>query len=381
MSWQLPLVDLHAQHAALADELSDAVRGAFERGDWILGEDVAAFEDEFAAYCATRHAIGTDSGLSALELALRAFGIGPGDEVITAANTFVATALAISQAGATPVLVDVDSDTYAIEPSLVEEAVTARTQAIVPVHLYGQMADMDAILDVAARHGLLVIEDACQAHGARLWGRRAGSFGHAAAFSFYPSKNLGACGDGGIVVTSDDGAADAIRVLRNYGQREKYHHVVKGFNRRLDTLQAALLRVKLRRLDEWNAARRRYADLYERLLGDADVVAPVTAAGAEHVWHLYVVRVAERDALRSYLDRCGIATGIHYPVPVHLQAAYADLGYGAGAFPVSERYAGQIVSLPMYAELDEASVERVAGAVAEFASAGAGAAALAQGRP
>jgi dTDP-4-amino-4,6-dideoxygalactose transaminase len=379
MSWQLPLVDLHAQHAALADELSDAVRGAFERGDWILGEDVAAFEDEFAAYCATRHAIGTDSGLSALELALRAFGIGPGDEVITAANTFVATALAISQAGATPVLVDVDSDTYAIEPSLVEEAVTARTQAIVPVHLYGQMADMDAILDVAARHGLLVIEDACQAHGARLWGRRAGSFGHAAAFSFYPSKNLGACGDGGIVVTSDDGAADAIRVLRNYGQREKYHHVVKGFNRRLDTLQAALLRVKLRRLDEWNAARRRYADLYERLLGDADVVAPVTAAGAEHVWHLYVVRVAERDALRSYLDRCGIATGIHYPVPVHLQAAYADLGYGAGAFPVSERYAGQIVSLPMYAELDEASVERVAGAVAEFASAGA--AALAQGRP
>ena len=379
MSWQLPLVDLHAQHAALADELSDAVRGAFERGDWILGEDVAAFEDEFAAYCATRHAIGTDSGLSALELALRAFGIGPGDEVITAANTFVATALAISQAGATPVLVDVDSDTYAIEPSLVEEAVTARTQAIVPVHLYGQMADMDAILDVAARHGLLVIEDACQAHGARLWGRRAGSFGHAAAFSFYPSKNLGACGDGGIVVTSDDGAADAIRVLPNYGQREKYHHVVKGFNRRLDTLQAALLRVKLRRLDEWNAARRRYADLYERLLGDADVVAPVTAAGAEHVWHLYVVRVAERDALRSYLDRCGIATGIHYPVPVHLQAAYADLGYGAGAFPVSERYAGQIVSLPMYAELDEASVERVAGAVAEFASAGA--AALAQGRP
>jgi len=365
-SSQLPLVDLAAQHAALADELSEAVAAAFERSDWILGHDLASFEEEFAAYCETAHAIGTDCGLSALELALRALGIGPGDEVITAANTFVATVLAISHAGATPVLVDVDPVTYTIDASLVEAAITERTRAIVPVHLYGQVADMDAIVAVADRRGLVVVEDACQAHGARRHGRRAGSLGHAAAFSFYPSKNLGGCGDGGMVVTSDDEVADSLRVLRNYGQREKYHHVVRGFNRRLDTLQAAILRVKLRHLDDGNAARRRWAALYDRLLCGAGVVTPATAEGVEPVWHLYVVRAADRDGLRSFLDECEIATGIHYPVPVHLQPAYADLGHPSGAFPVSERLAGEVLSLPMYPELDAVAVERVAAAVRAF---------------
>lgn len=356
----MPFVDLAAQQNALADEIGETIGRALTRTDWILGEEVQAFEQEFASYCETSRAVGTDSGMSALELALRAYGIGPGDEVITAAHTFIATALAISHSGATPVLVDVDEERYTIDPASVERAITSRTKAIMPVHLYGQAADLDAILAIADAHRLVVIEDACQAHGARYRGRRVGSVGHAAAFSFYPAKNLGAYGDGGIMVTNDERIAESAAILRDYGQREKYDHVVKGFNRRLDTLQAAILRVKLRQLDKWNEDRRSHAKFYDRLLAGTPVITPRTGDDVEHVWHLYVVRVRERDARRAFLDAQGIATGIHYPAPVHLQPAYRDLGYASGAFPVSERLAAEVLSLPMYPELTPSLVERVA---------------------
>ena len=369
-STPIPFVDLAAQQAALAEELEDAVRRALTRTDWILGEEVARFEQEFASYCEVGYALGLDSGLSALELALRAFAIGPGDEVITAANTFVATALGISHAGATPVLVDADPVTHNINPELIEAAVTERTRAIVPVHLYGRPADMDPILELAERRGLVVIEDACQAHGARYKGRRVGGLGHAAAFSFYPAKNLGAFGDGGILVTNDPAVAEAVSVLRDYGQRTKYHHVVKGFNRRLDTLQAAILRVKLPRLDGWNQARQRHAALYGELLAGSDVEPPTGPDDPqEHVWHLYVVRTSDRDELRGRLEQAGVATGIHYPIPIHLQPAYADLGLGRGSFPVSEQDAAEVLSLPMFPELEDAAIERVAAAVVGSATA------------
>jgi dTDP-4-amino-4,6-dideoxygalactose transaminase len=359
----VPFVDLGAQQRALARELNAVASDMLGRTDWVLGHDLEAFEREFADYCGAAHAVGVDSGLSALELILRGYGIGPGDEVITAANTFIATALAISHAGARPVLVDVDPHTYNLDPELVEAVVTARTRAIMPVHLYGQPADMESLGEIADRHGLLVIEDAAQAHGARHRGRRAGSLGHAAGFSFYPAKNLGALGDGGAVVTDDGDLAEAVRVLRDYGQRQKYDHAVQGFNRRLDTLQAGFLRVKLRHLDEWSEQRRRHAALYEELLGDSGVVTPVIAEGVESVWHLYVVRSDGRDALRAALGEQGIQTGIHYPVPVHLQTAYSELGHRRGDFPVTERYADEILSLPMYPELEPDAIRRVAAAV------------------
>lgn len=362
----VPFVDLAAQNTSLATELNEAVIQALARTDFILGQDVANFEEEFAAFCEARYAIGVDTGTSALELALRAYGIGPGDEVITAANTFMASALAISYTGATPVLVDIDPVSYTLDPNLLEAAITPRTKAIMPVHLYGHPADMDAIVTVAARRGLVVIEDACQAHGARYKGRRVGSIGHAAAFSFYPAKNLGAAGDGGMVVTNDRQVQETIRMLRNYGQRVKYHHDIRGFNRRLDTLQASLLRVKLPYLDGWNAARRQHARRYAELLADTGLVAPTESAVVESVWHLYVVRSADRDALSNNLSARGVATGIHYPVPIHLQRAYADLGYKAGDFPIAERYAHEIVSLPMFAELSDAQISYVAECVHSF---------------
>jgi dTDP-4-amino-4,6-dideoxygalactose transaminase len=364
---RVPFVDLAAQHAAIAEEVGAATTAALWRTDYILGRDVALFEQEFAAYCEAAHAIGVDSGTSALELILRAYDIGPGDEVITVANTFMATALAISYTGATPVLVDIDPQTYTLDVSLLSRAIGDRTRAIIPVHLYGQPADMDPILDLARRRGLVVIEDACQAHGARYKGRRVGSLADAAAFSFYPAKNLGAYGDGGMIVTNDERLAASARMLRNYGQREKYHHVVRGYNRRLDTLQASALRIKLKHLDSWNARRRQHADRYRQLLDTRDVVAPQEAGYAESVWHLFVVRAAERDALAAALASCGIATGIHYPVPVHLQPAYSDLGYRRGDFPVTERYADQILSLPMYAELTDEIIEYVADSLKGFA--------------
>lgn len=367
-------VDLAAQDAAYHPAIHDALDRLLERPDWILGEEVAAFEHEFADYCGVAHAVGTDSGLSALELALRAFEIGPGDEVITAANTFVATALAVSHAGATPVLVDADAESSCLDPSLLDAAVTGRTRAIVPVHLYGRPADMEPILAVARAHALVVIEDACQAHGARYRGRRVGSLGDAAAFSFYPAKNLGAYGDGGIVVTDDAGVADRVRLLRNYGQRTKNLHEVQGYNRRLDTLQAAILRLKLARLDRANAARRAAAALYADELADAGVtLPPLELDDQTSVWHLYVVRSGHRDLLREFLASRGIETGIHYPTPVHLQPAYRGLGYVSGQFPVSERLADEVLSLPMHAAITATSVRKVAAAIREFGRLGPGA--------
>jgi dTDP-4-amino-4,6-dideoxygalactose transaminase len=333
------------------------------RTAFVLGRDVDLFEQEYAAFCQARHAVGVDSGLSALELILRAYEIGPGDEVITVANTFIATAFAVSGVGATPVLVDADSHTFNIDVTRVEQAITRRTRAIIPVHLYGQPADMDPILEIAEQHGLVVVEDACQAHGARYKGRRVGSLGHAAAFSFYPSKNLGAYGDGGAVVTDDERVAQTVRAYRNYGQREKYNHVVRGCNHRLDTLQAAVLRVKLDHLADWNAARRQHARQYDALLAQCPLVCPLEADYAESVYHLYVIRVQGRDELRDYLKDRGIATGIHYPIPIHLQPAYQGLGYRKGEFPVTERYAQQILSLPMYPELDSDAIVHVAGTI------------------
>ncbi len=366
----VPFVDLKAQYNAIAHEVGTAIDAVLKSGGFILGREVGLFEEEFAAYCETQYAVGVDSGTSALELALRAYDIGPGDEVITTANTFIATALAISHAGAKPVLVDIDPQTYNMDVAQMEQAITPRTRAIMPVHLYGQPADMDSILAVAEKHNLVVIEDAAQAHGARYKGKRTGSLGHAAAFSFYPAKNLGAFGDGGIVVTSSAETADRLRMLRNYGQRVKYYHDLQGFNRRLDTVQAAVLRVKLQYLDEWNSARRQHADRYSQLLGSVKgVTIPTVADYAEPVWHLYVIRVADRSSLQQQLSDQGISTVIHYPVPVHMQAAYRDLGYAQGAFPVTEEYADQIVSLPMYAELTPDMVERVVQAISDAVAA------------
>jgi dTDP-4-amino-4,6-dideoxygalactose transaminase len=366
MMLRVPFVDLDAQRASIRVKIDEAISGCLERNDWILGEEVATFEEEFATYCESSAAVATDSGLSALELILRAFGIGEGDEVITAANTFVATALAISAAGATPVLVDVDPETYNLDVSLLEAAIGPRTKAIMPIHLYGQSADMDSILALAERRDLIVIEDACQAHGGRYKSRRAGSLGHAAAFSFYPSKNLGAYGDGGAVTTSDETVLERLRLLRNYGQRKKYIHEIKGFNRRLDTLQAAVLRVKLGHLDKWNEARRANAALYTDLLSAEGIEPPITRPWAEHVWHLYVIRVRARDELRRFLDARGIQTGIHYPLPIHLQPAFRHLGYGQGDFPVTEAMAHEVLSLPMFAELKETQICSVVEAIAEF---------------
>ena len=360
---EVPFVDLAAQYRAIKPEIDAAINEVLQRTDFILGSAVDAFEHDFAAYCEAEYAVGVDSGMSALELALRGYGVGRGDEVITAANTFIASALAISHTGATPVLVDVDPTTYTMDPAALETTITPRTTAVLPVHLYGHPADMDSINEVARKHSLVVIEDACQAHGARYKARRAGSLAHAAAFSFYPAKNLGAYGDGGMIVTSDPRIAERIRQLRNYGQRRKYHHACRGYNRRLDTLQAAVLRVKLRHLDAWNAARRAHAAAYERLLRGRDVATPSGSTSAESAWHLYVIRTGGRDFLAADLRAQGITTGIHYPIPIHLQPAYQALGYQQGTFPVTECYSRQILSLPMYAELTPGQIGAVARAV------------------
>jgi len=366
---QVPFVDLASQYRTISAEINEAMSKVVRETDFILGREVCLFEEEFASFCQTKFAVGVDSGTSALELALRAYEIGPGDEVITAANSFIASALGISHAGATPVLVDVDADTHTIDVAAIEKAITSRTKAIIPVHLYGHPADMDPIVQLAERRGLVVIEDACQAHGARYQGKRAGSLGHAAAFSFYPGKNLGAYGDAGMVVTSDDVVAKRLGMLRNYGQKEKYQHMFRGYNRRLDTLQAAVLRIKLKHLEQWNDARRQHAKTYGRLLGQTGIVAPRAAARCESVWHLYVIQVHERDALKEHLSNRGIGVGIHYPIPIHLQPAYQDLGYRQGDFPVTEKNARRILSLPMYAELTPEIVNRVAETASEFVAA------------
>ena len=359
---KVPFVDLRAQHAPLEAAIERALHELLTRGDFILGAAVERFETEYAAFIGTRHAVGVGTGLAAIELALRAFDVGPGDEVITPANTFIATVLSIMAVGATPVFVDMDAATYGIDAGALDAAVTPRTKAVVPVHLYGQPVDLDAVIAVARRRHLVVIEDAAQAHGARYKGRRAGSVGDAAAFSFYPSKNLGALGDGGIVTTNDDRAAARLRLLRNYGQRVKYEHAIPGTNSRLDTFQAAVLSLKLPHLDGWNAARRRCAAAYdERLAGH--VVTPAAAAGVEHVYHLYVIQTGGREQMERRLRERDIHTGIHYPIPAHLQEACASLGYKAGAFPVTEAAASRILSLPMFAELTDAQIDYVADAV------------------
>jgi len=358
----VPFVDLQAQHAPLSAAIEDTWRGLLARGDFVMGAAVERFEADYAAFIGARHAIGVGTGLAALELVLRGLDIGPGDEVITPANTFVATVFAIMAVGAKPVLVDMDAATYGIDAGAIDAAVTSRTRAIMPVHLYGQPADLDGVAAVARRHSLLLIEDAAQAHGARYRSRRAGSFGDAAAFSFYPSKNLGALGDGGIITTSDDRLAERLRLLRNYGQRAKYHHAIAGTNSRLDTLQAAVLSIKLPHLDRWNAARRAHADAYTARL-QGHVQTPIAAAGVEHIYHLYVIQTPARDALEQRLKARQIHTGIHYPVPAHLQEACASLGYQAGDFPVTEAAASRILSLPMFAELTETQIDYVADAV------------------
>jgi len=363
---KVPFVDLKAQHEAIADELNEAIQRVIKRSRFILGQEVEAFEEEFAAYCDVDHCVGVGSGTEALHLALKACGMGPGDEVITVSFTFIATALAISWTGATPVFVDIDPKTYTMDPDRVAQAITPHTKAILPVHLYGQCADMDPLLALAKEHNLWMIEDACQAHGATYKGRKAGSIGHLGCFSFYPSKNLGACGDGGAITTNDKGLADRLRLSRNYGQTRKYHHESMGYNSRLDEIQAAVLRVKLKYLDGWNEARRKHAKKYNELLGGGIVVYSRVADWGDPVFHLYVIRSCHRDELQKYLQGKDIETLIHYPVPVHLQKAYTNLGYLKGSLPVTESCSMEVLSLPMFAELTEEQINYVSNAVHKF---------------
>jgi dTDP-4-amino-4,6-dideoxygalactose transaminase len=348
----IPLVDLRAQHEQVRDEVQQAWEAVFANTSFIQGAAVAEFEEAFAAFSGVRHCIGVANGTDALELALRALGIGPGDEVIVPANTFVASPLAVARAGATPVLVDQVAETHLLDVEQIADAITPRTRAIMPVDLYGQVAPMADLAALAHSHGLRIVEDAAQAQGATQDGRVAGGFGDIAGTSFYPGKNLGAYGDAGAVLTDDDALAARVRALGNYGSDVKYHHPETGFNSRLDTLQAVVLSAKLRRLAAWNQARRAAAERYHELLADLDeVVRPVTLPGNEHVWHLYVIRVPERDRVLRTLHDGGIGAGIHYPVPVHLHGAFAQLGKGPGSYPVAEKAAGEILSLPIYAEI------------------------------
>jgi dTDP-4-amino-4,6-dideoxygalactose transaminase len=366
----IPFLDLRAQYRAIKPEIDAAIARVLDSGQFVLGPEVEGFEREFAAYCGAGYGIATNTGTSALHLALLAAGIKPGDEVITVPFTFVATVAAIEYAGARPVFVDIDPVTFTMDVSQLEAAITPRTRAIVPVHLYGQPADMDPILEIAGRHNLVVIEDACQAHGAKYKGKTVGSLGHAGCFSFYPGKNLGACGEGGIVVTNDAELQKRVQMLRDWGAEKKYHHVLRGFNYRMEGLQGAILRVKLHHLPGWTLARRAHAALYNALLDPKDVGIPHTAEYAEHVFHVYAVRTLDRAGLQRTLHANGVATNIHYPVPVHLQPAYADLGHKAGDFPESERAADETLSLPMYPELTTTQIEMVAAAVRQEAYVG-----------
>jgi dTDP-4-amino-4,6-dideoxygalactose transaminase len=356
----IPFLDFGAMHAELRAGLDAAYARVVDSNWLILGRELESFEREFADYCGARHCVGVANGLDALFITLKALDIGPGDEVIVPSNTYIATWLAVSYAGATPVPVEPDARTYNLDPKLVEAAITAKTRAIMPVHLYGQPADMDGINTIAQRYELKVVEDAAQAHGARYKGRRTGSLGDAAGFSFYPGKNLGALGDGGAVTTNDDALADRLRVLRNYGSRVKYHNEMKGFNSRLDELQAAFLRVKLSRLDDWNSRRRSIAVGYLDSLADTGLVLPWVPEWAEPVWHLFVVRHPERDRLQTELAAAGVATMIHYPIPPHLQGAYAEMGMSAGSLPIAEMIHNQVLSLPMWPQMSLEIAQTVA---------------------
>jgi dTDP-3-amino-3,4,6-trideoxy-alpha-D-glucose transaminase len=355
----IPFLNLRVAHAGIAAELDAAWQRVASSGRLVLGPEVEAFEHAFAAYCGAAHCVGVGNGLDALTLILRALGIGAGDEVVVPSHTFIATWLAVTHAGATPVPVEIDPGTYTLDAARVASAITPRTRALLPVHLYGQTADMTALAPIAARHGLALIEDAAQAHGAAWRGVRAGALGTAAGFSFYPAKNLGALGDAGAVVTNDAALAERVRRLRNYGARARYDHDVAGVNSRLDELQAALLAVKLRHLEAWNAQRRAAAARYADLLRDAEVALPAVAPGCDPVWHLFVIRVAQRDRVAQTLRAAGIETLVHYPVPPHLQAAYAELQLRTGSLPIAERLAAQVLSLPLWPQIGVAAQARV----------------------
>jgi dTDP-4-amino-4,6-dideoxygalactose transaminase len=359
----IPFFDLKQQYASIQAEIDAATARVYQSGRFILGPEVEAFEREFAEYVGAQHGIGVGSGTEALHLALLALGIGPGDEVITVPNTAVATVAAVELAGAQPVLVDVRPDSMTLDPARVEAAITPHTRALIPVHLFGQSADLEPLLDLGRRRNLAVLEDCAQAHGATYRGRRVGSFGDIAAFSFYPTKNLGAYGDGGLVVTNDARLAERVRLARQYGWRRRYESETRGLNSRLDELQAAVLRVKFRHLDAWNRARRERAALYTGLISERQplrrVCAPVEMPYGEHVYHLYVVSSPERSALVEFLEARGIGTAVHYPVPVHLQGAFAGLGHRRGDFPVAEAAADEILSLPLYPHITAAQQERV----------------------
>ena len=364
---KVPFLDLKAAYRELQADLDAAGRRVMESGWYILGQEVEAFEHEFAAYCGAKHCVSVGNGLDALILILRSYEIGPDSEVIVPANTYIATWLAVSYAGAMPVPVEPDLQTYNLDPGRVEDAITARTRAIIPVHLYGQPAAMEAIREIALRHGLKVIEDAAQAHGSLYGGKRAGTFGDAAAFSFYPTKNLGAFGDAGAVVTNDDGISDRVRVLRNYGSRARYYNEVKGVNSRLDPIQASFLRVKLQHLDEWNARRRKVAREYlDALDGSPDLILPSVAPGAESAWHLFVLRHRRRDKLQKHLNESGIGTLVHYPVPPHLSGAYANGSWKPGDFPLTEELAGTVLSLPIGPHLGGDGIAAIIHAVRAF---------------
>lgn len=362
----VPYLDLRAQYLTIKDEIDAAIRDVVESCHFVLGEQVEAFESDFAAYCQTSHAIGVNSGTSALHLALLAAGVSAGDEVITVSDTFVATAAAIRYTGARPVLIEIDPRSCTMDPERIEAAITSRTKVIMPVHLYGSCADMDPILEIAHRHDLIVIEDAAQAHGAEYKGRRAGSMSDIACFSFYPGKNLGAYGEGGAVVTNNAGYAEKIRRLRDHGQSQKYYHDEVGYNYRMEGIQGSVLRVKLRHLDQWTAARRKHADEYRARLNNSGVRLLEPIAEGRSAWHIFPVFTPRRDELLEHLKARGIGSGIHYPIPVHLQRGYADLGYKAGDFPITERACNEVLSLPMYAELPGEHLRQVAEAIHEF---------------
>jgi dTDP-4-amino-4,6-dideoxygalactose transaminase len=362
----IPFVDLKAQYQSIKEEVNAAIQGVLDSCQFTLGSEVVAFEQEFATYSGSVHGMGVNTGTSALHMALLAAGVGRGDEVITVPFTFVATVSAIDYTGAKAVFVDIDPVTFTMDAAQLEAAITPRTKAIIPVHLYGQCADMDPILAVAKKHGLVVIEDACQAHGAEYKGQRAGSIGDMGCFSFYPGKNLGAAGEGGMVVTANPEFARTVRMLRDWGAEKKYHHELKGYNFRMEGIQGAILRVKLRHLEKWTEARRAAAGRYDQLLAGSGVGLPKQMDHARHVYHIYAVRTTQRVALQDALNRQGIQSGIHYPFPVHLLPAFADLNYHAGQFPHSERAANEVLSLPMFPELTQAQSTEVSQAVRAF---------------
>lgn len=373
----IPFVNLSRQYLTIKKEIDHALSRVLNRGWFILGEELSSFEEEFARYCDTKYTVGVGSGTEALHLSLLACGVKPGDEVVTVPNTAVPTVSAIDFAKARPVFVDIDQKTYTMDPNKLEEylrkrfrnndsRLTKKPKAVIPVHLYGHPADMDPILEVARKYDMKVIEDACQAHGAEYKGKMVGTIGDAGCFSFYPTKNLGAYGDSGMVITNDEDKAKKIRMLRNYGEEKKYYAVIKGYNSRLDEIQAAVLKVKLIHLDRWNRIRRNYAKLYNSLLKDCPLTTPIEKKYTKHVFHLYVIRTQERNKLQEWLKNKGIVTIIHYPVPIHFQQAYRDLGYEKGDFPLCEKYADEILSLPMYPELTKDQIENICQVIRNF---------------